>query len=291
MTEKFICFDIGGTKIFKSVVEIDFSRRKFEFLDSKTIENPIDAEKIEKIVTDYCQQNQTKFETNKVAISTARLIDPVNLKIFQVDNIYGVEEFSFKFLKEIGFQVVMENDGEAFVLGEYYFDGNEDKQGLLTLTLGTGIGGGFINSEGQVLRGKDNSTTEFSHIKMSINGKWERWEDISAGRGIEKMYLEKTGKTKKTKEIFAEVESSEEARVVIEKAQEYFSYGIANLINIFNPEKIVFGGSLSSQKIFIEKAVEISQISIFNQRAIPEWSISELKEEMNVLGVCALYYV
>jgi predicted NBD/HSP70 family sugar kinase len=67
--------------------------------------------------------------------------------------------------------------------------------------------------------------------------------------------------------------------------------GIANLINIFNPEKIVFGGSISFQKSFLEQALKISEISVFDKKAFPEWSISELKEEMNVLGVCALYYV
>ncbi len=291
MKEKFICFDIGGTKIFQSVVDVDFGRRKFEFLDSKTIKNPIDAEKIKKIILDYCQNNQVEFKTNKVAISTASIIDPIKSKVFEVDNIYGLDEFDFSFLKEIGFQVVIENDGEAFALGSYHFESNEDRQGLLVLTLGSGIGGGFINLEGQVLRGKDNSATEFSHIKMLINSKWERWEDISAGRGIEKMYLEKTRKEKSAREIFAKIESDVEAQAVIEIAQEYLGQGLANLIDVFNPEKIVFGGNIASQKKYVENAMEIAKLNIFNRKAFPEWSISELKAEMNVLGVCALYYI
>jgi glucokinase len=291
MTEKFICFDIGGTKIFESVVEVDFGRRKFEFLDSKTIENPVDVEKIEKIITEYCQESQVGFETNKIAISTSKIVDYEKQIVREASPVYGVESFDFDFLKKAGFQAVIENDGKAFALAEHYFEDNEDGRGLLTLTLGTGLGGGFVSSGGQILRGKDGSAMEISHIKMFIDGEWVRWENISGGQGIERMYQKSTGEAKKAQEIFAEAENNEEARMVIEKSQEYLGHGIANLINIFNPEKIVFGGSVSSQKAFLEGALKISQISIFDKNAMPEWSVSELKEEMNVLGVCALYYI
>jgi len=290
MTEKFICFDIGGTKIFKAVVEINFAKRSFEFLDSEKIKNPRNAEKIEKLLSEYSKKSKEKFDTNKVAISSAKIADYDNLGILQAKDVYGEEEFGFKFLKEAGFQVVIENDGEAFVLGECYFDNNEDVEGLLTLTLGSGIGGGFMNKENQVLRGRNNSATEFSHMKMFIRGRWERWENISAGRGIEKIYQEETDQIRTAKEVFNEAQKHPEAREVIRKTQEYLGQGIANLIDAFNPEKIVFGGSIASQEGYLKGAMEIAGKNIFYKKAFPEWSISELKEEMNVLGVCALYY-
>jgi len=291
MTEKFICFDIGGTKIFKGVVEVDFGRRKFEFLDSDKAESPIDSEEIKKLLSDYCKKSQEKFNTNKVAISSARPIDYDNLRVVKSKNFYGVEDFDFKFLKKSGYQVVLENDGKAFSLGQYYFGDNEDKQGLLTLTLGTGIGGGFINAEGRVLRGRDCSAVEFGYIRMQIDNGWENWWMISAGQGIEKRYSDKTGQQKKTKEIFELAEENSEARAVIKTAQEYLGYGMANLIDTFDPEKIVFGGSIAAQKAYLEGAMEISRINVFDKKGFPEWSISKLKEEMNVLGVCSLYYV
>jgi len=291
MKEKFIGFDIGGTKIFQSVVEIDFGRRKFEFLDSNIIKNPVNAESIKELMTDYCLASQKKFDTDKVVISTSKIVDFEKQKVFKGSVIYGQEEFDFNFLKKNKFQVVLENDGRSFALGSFYFADNEDVEGLLTLTLGSGIGGGFIGLDGQALRGKDNVATEFSHIRMSIDGEWERWEDISAGRGIEKMYLEKTGNRKIAKEIFQEAENSEETQAIIEKAQEYLGFGIANLINIFNPEKIVFGGSIVAQKVFLERSLEISQRGVFDKKVFPGWVVSELNAEMNVLGVCALYYV
>lgn len=291
MTEKFIGFDIGGTKIFMSVVEINFGQRKFEFLDSKAIKNPINAEKIKQIILDYCQEAQKKFETNKVAISSAKIVDMDNLTVSEAEKIYSKSKFEFDFLKENSFQTVIENDGESFALGTRYFENNEDKQGLLTLTLGTGIGGGFINAEGQILRGKNNSSLEVSYLNVFYDNKWIKWSNICSGSGIERIYLEKTGEKKTAAEIFIEAEKNPEILAIIKKSQEYLGMGIANLINIFNPEKIVFGGSLSAQKSFVEGAMEISRINIFNEKAFPEWSISDLKEKINVLGVCAIYYI
>ncbi|GEM_PF-1274100 len=292
MTEKFICFDIGGTKIFQGVVEVDFGRRKFEFLDSKTIKNPINAEEIKQITIDYCQKNKEKFKTNKIAVSCPSLVDSRNLKVSNAKKAYGTEEFSFIFLKKAGFQVVIKNDGKSFVLGEYYFNNNESKQGLLTLTLGTRIGGGFIDSNGQLFEGRSESAVELSYIKMFIDNQWKKWCEISSGKGIEKMYLEKTGKIKETKIIFELSRTGDKiATEIIVKSQEYLEQGIISLIEIFNPEKIVFGGGISSQRDYIEKVMKFARKDIFHKKIFPEWSISELKEETNVLGVCALYYI
>lgn len=291
MKEKFIGLDIGGTKIFMSVVEVDFGHRSFEILDSDRISNPCEAKEIERIILEYCQKAREKFETNKVAIASAKIVDFEKQIIKEAQPVYGTEEFDFKFLKENKFQAVIENDGKAFALGSYYFDKNEDKQGLLTITLGSGIGGGFISSEGHILRGKEGSATEFSHNKMFFQGKWTSWENISAARGIRGEYLKETNNKKTAREIFSSVEKDEIAKKVVENAQQYLGYGLANLVNSFNPEKIVFGGGISEEKEYLEGAIKIAEENIFYKKAIPEWEVSKLKAEMNVLGVCALYYV
>lgn len=291
MLEKFIGFDIGGTKILMNVVEIDFGHRSFSILDSQKISNPKDPEKIKKIILDYCLKNKEVFDTNKVAIASASIVDSEKLNIFKTADIYGQEKFDFNFLKEEKFQVVLENDGKAFALGSYYFDGNEEKQGLLTITLGSGIGGGFIDREGNLLKGLHNSANEFSHIKMFFDGKWTKWENISAARGIRKSYSEKTNTNKTAQEIFSSVKNEEVAQKVVNQAQEYLGYGLANLINSFNPEKIVFGGGISMEKDYLDGAIKIAEENIFNEKAKPEWEVSKLKGEMNILGVCALYYV
>jgi len=291
MFEKFIGLDIGGTKIFMSVMKINFGRRSFEILDSKKISNPKKAEEIREKILEYCLKSKENFDTNKVAVASASVVDKNKLNVFKTENIYGVESFGFSFLKENNFQVVVENDGKAFSLGAYYFNENEDKQGLLTITMGTGIGGGFIDSKGCVLNGMGNSATEFSHIKMFFNNKWIRWENISAARGIRKEYLEKSGIKKTAQEIFSNVNNDKIAKEVVAKAQEYLGYGLANLISSFNPEKIVFGGGISEEKDYLQGAIKIAEKNIFYEKSKPEWEISKLKEEINVLGVCSLYYI
>ncbi len=291
MTEKFIGIDIGGTKIFMSVVEINFGHRKFDILSSKKIINPVKPEEIEDIILTYCQKKREEFNTSKVAIATAKIVDFKKQLVKKAQPVYGSKNFNFNFLKKEKFQVVIENDGNAFALGSYYFDKNEGRQGLLTITLGTGIGGGFIDNEGNILRGNANSAMEFSHNKMFFQEKWTSWENISAARGIRKEYFKKSNKIKTAREIFSNVKKDKFAGKVIEKAQLYLGYGLANLINSFDPEKIVFGGGISEEKDYLEGAMKIAEKNIFYKNANPKWEVSKLKAEMNILGVCALYYI
>jgi predicted NBD/HSP70 family sugar kinase len=137
----------------------------------------------------------------------------------------------------------------------------------------------------------DGVALEVSHIKMFFNNEWVKWEDISASRGLKSEYLRKTGNKKKAQEIFSEVKNNQVAKDVVDKAQEYLGYGLANLVNSFNPEKVVFGGGISEEQKYLDGAIRIAEKNIFYSKAVPEWEVSKLKGEMNVLGVCALYYV
>jgi predicted NBD/HSP70 family sugar kinase len=126
---------------------------------------------------------------------------------------------------------------------------------------------------------------------MFFDGKWTKWENISAARGIRKIYSEKTNTNKTAQEIFSSVKNDKVAQKVVNQAQEYLGYGLANLINSFNPEKVVFGGGISMEKDYLDGSIKIAEENIFNEQAKPEWEISKLKGEMNILGVCALYYI
>ena len=85
-------------------------------------------------------------------------------------DIYGTYEFSFDFLENSDFEIKMENDGRCFAWGEYIFGKGAGVKNLLTLTLGTEVGGGFIN-ENTCLNGFNNSAMEISHVKISSSDK------------------------------------------------------------------------------------------------------------------------
>lgn len=286
--KRIITFDIGGTNISGGVVE--FRKKECVFLNCFNRKNPRNSREIKKILLSKSEELKKKYKTKKIAISSAKIIDNKKKIVLQAKPVYGVDKFSFSFLEKNKFSVEIENDGACFAKGEYFF-GKGQGAGLLTLALGTGIGGGFINQEGEVLRGKNNSALEFSYVKIKKGEKWIRWCEIASGSGIEKNFLQKTGKKIKAEEIFKlEKKGDESATEAIKEAQEFLGVGVANLINIFDPEKIIFGGGLSEQKKFIKESIAIAKRNIFNKKGKYKFEISELGRKSNQLGAASLYF-
>ncbi|MDA3815418.1 MAG: ROK family protein [Patescibacteria group bacterium] len=286
--KRIITFDIGGTNISGGVIE--FKRKEYEFLDYFEQKNPKNSQKIRKMLLEKSEQYRKDFKVKKVAISTAKIVDNEKNCVLQAKPVYGVERFSFDFFKKKKFKVEIENDGICFARGEYLF-GKGEAKGLLTLTIGTVIGGGFILQEREVLKGSNNSAMEVSYIRLKNKGKWFNWSELIAGRGIEKSFFSKTRKRLKTEEIFElQKKGNEDAKKVLEEAQEFLGMGVASLINIFDPEKIVFGGGLSKQKDFMKKSIEIAKKNVFNKKGKYKFEISSLGRKVNQLGSASLYF-
>jgi glucokinase len=286
--KRIITFDIGGTNISGGVIE--FNKKGYVFLDYFKQKNSRNDKIIRKLLLEKSQEYRREFKTRKIAISTSKIVDNKKKSVSPAKSVYGKDRFSFEFLRKARFSVEIENDGVCFARGEYLF-GKGEVAGLLTLSLGTGIGGGFISQEREVFRGSNNSAMEVSFVKMNRDGKWLSWEDIASGSGIEKTFFSKTKKKKTAEEIFSLQEVGNKlAKESIEDAQEFLGMGVANLINIFDPEKVIFGGSLSQRKDFMKKIIDVSKENVFNKKGRYKFVISSLGRKANQLGAASLYF-
>ncbi|MFA6285719.1 MAG: ROK family protein [Parcubacteria group bacterium] len=285
---KIICFDIGGTKILKAVVEI--AGDKFKFLEVEEEKNPRKEKAIREVLLSYSQTARDAFKTKKIAISTSDIVDPSKKTIGESMPCFGVNTFSWKFLEKGGFSVRAENDGRCFSLGEYYFGQGKGKQSVLTLTLGTGIGGGFI-IKGENYRGVHFSALEVGRSKVYFEKNWHQWEQLAAGRGIEKFYAILGGKKITAKEVFERAKKGElAAKKVLVQAEDVLGVGISNLLNILDPEVLIFGGGISEQKQFVKRAISIAQKNCINKKANYKFAISSLGNKANLLGAASLYF-
>ncbi|HLM83879.1 MAG TPA: ROK family protein [Candidatus Bathyarchaeia archaeon] len=284
---KIICFDIGKTKILAAVLKIGRGRHKiFEMQEQK---NPHNSKKIEKIILDSCQAARKKYWVKKVAISAAHLVDSEKKIVSQGEICYGADVFDFGFLEAGGFSVRIENDGRCFALGEYYFGKGQAAENILAIALGTEIGGGCI-MQGKNYRGHHGSALEISHISASYDGKWIDWGILCVGKGIEDSYRKETGKKLSSREIFFEAEkNNKKAKEIINKAANILGIGTASLVNILDPEIIIFGGGLSKQKNFVDKATIAARKNILNKKANYKFAISSLGNKANLLGAASLY--
>jgi len=174
----------------------------------------------------------------------------------------GNESLTDYFSKELGLPVYIDNDSSLIALAEYYFGKAKNERNAMVINIGWGIGLGMILN-GELFRGHDGFAGEFSHIPLFLNGKlcWcgkvgclETETSLllmiqSAKQGIEE------GRKSRLKHLpFDDLESAFEgiahaaqegdqfAAELFSKAGHNIGKGVAVLIHLFNPHKIILSG-------------------------------------------------
>lgn len=294
MIQKIICFDVGGSKIAKAVVKVNWKKRAFTFLDYEIDTNPRKPTEIKKILLDFATTARKAFGTNLIAVSTARVVDPIRKTVREVKNHYGINVFRFDFFEKEGFQLKVANDGHSFAMGEYYFGEHGTPTSLMSIALGTGMGCGLVIN-GVPYRGAHGTAMELSHMKVEKDGyrcdckQKGCWERYAGGVGMQELYYRTTGKRKTAEEIFETSSKDKDARDVKLFAMHYLQLGLVNVLNIYDPEVMVFGGNISHQTAFIKEVITGVKKNVLNQKARYIFRISKLKDKANLLGAAALW--
>jgi glucokinase len=159
--------------------------------------------------------------------------------------------------KSLRIPVNIENDANAAAIGEQWRGAGQGIDSMILLTLGTGVGGGIILNN-KIWQGADGMAGEVGHMTLIPDGRpcgcgnTGCLEMYASARGIVRSYREASGMTEATQA--SEVTSAtiyEAARNgdavalrVMKDMGRLLGIGIANLINIFNPQMIVVGGGV-----------------------------------------------
>jgi len=200
--------------------------------------------------------------------------------------------------------VAMENDADAAALGEAAWGAGKNKKRLIYVTVGTGIGTGFI-VDGNLYRGVENSHPEMGHHVVDPSGPLcdcgchGCWESLAAGPGMTAWVRKEAPddypygtdlSAKRICELAAEGE--ELAQRAVEREAYYLGLGLANLITLFTPDAIVLGGSvMKSAHLFLDGIREIIRQSC---RLVPfdktELTLASLGEDANLIGAARVWH-
>jgi glucokinase len=162
--------------------------------------------------------------------------------------------------KVLKIPVFIENDANAAALGEKWRGAGRNIRSMIHLTLGTGVGGGII-LDNKIWHGADGMAGEIGHMTLIPDGRQCTCgntgclEMYASARGIVQSFREELEKQKipaaeALKEITSEKvyqaarEGDTVARRVMKDMGRMLGIGIASLINIFNPERVVIGGGV-----------------------------------------------
>jgi glucokinase len=207
--------------------------------------------------------------------------------------------------------VYLDNDANLAALAEHLFGAGKGTKNMIYLTVSSGIGAGLIIN-GKIYRGNRGTAGEIGHTTLDINGpvctcgKRGCLMAMASGIGIANIAKEDVRKGKKTlirdlvqndiskitAKVIAEAafRGDELAESLIEQAARYLGIGLANLIEIFDPEMIVVGGGLSKIKEkFLELVKEIAIQRVPKQlRDSVNIEASRLASDAGIIGAASL---
>ncbi len=208
-------------------------------------------------------------------------------------------DFKNYFKEHFGISSFFENDVNLVGIGEYEMNLKNKYKSVVLLTLGTGVGGVYIE-DGRILHGAHGYGGEFGHIQIVEDGilcgcgSKGCLEAYVSASGIKKrLLLLKKNKTQ-NKRFISKLndlspysvyqlakDKNEYALEFLKKTGYYLGLGLKTIINIFNPELIIIGGGMYRSLRFVlpeaKKYIKNNAFTIM----IKDLKIKELKLSQN----------
>lgn len=213
--------------------------------------------------------------------------------------------------EKIGFPVCIDNDTRAMTYGEYMKGNVTGEKNIIFVNISWGLGIGII-IDGKIYTGKSGFSGEFGHVNVFDNeiichcGKKGCLETEASGSAFHRIFLEriKNGETSilsnRLKEknkpltldelIEAACKKDPLCIEIVEEIGQKLGKQVAGLINIFNPEMVIIGGTLSLTGDYITQPIKTA-VRKYSLNLVNKDSVivtSKLKDKAGIIGACML---
>jgi glucokinase len=189
--------------------------------------------------------------------------------------------------KQFGKPVAVGNDVEVAALGEYLYGAGQGFNTFMCVFVGTGIGGGIVQN-GRLYTGVSGTAGEIGHMTIDAGGRLcpcgsrgclEAYasrtaitkaimSEIHHGRSSiladDAVHQLKEGETIIRSGTLANAIGYKDALVIecVTEAADYLGYGLASVMNLFNPESIILGGGvIEAIDLLFERAIHRARIT------------------------------
>lgn len=293
-----IGIDIGGSHIGIGVINnngfvIERIEKRLLQNDKKDIKNSIENYII-KNVNDLSQ----KYKITQVGISIPGTVN--DKKIIKSVNL-GLENYNIveRLSKHINLPIKIRNDAKCAAIAENKYGALKNYNRTIFLTLGTGIGGAVILN-GKLLDTGKLPGVEFGHMIIQKDGiqcncgKKGCFEKYASMKSLKdnlrkELKLDENITGEQLFNIVRKNEKNENIQSIINEFIEYLSIGISNIINIFEPEAIIIGGSfVFATDILLDKLKKnINEKNyLYNKREELTIIPAILKNDAGMIGSC-----
>lgn len=282
--------DIGGTKIRAGLVDcmgnLFSESQEIQTMAHSSAENIL--LNLETLLNSLLSENKD-FYLVGVGVGCTGPLDTHKGIILNVTNLPALNYFPLKewLQNKISNNVVLNNDANALLLGEALFGNGRGYSSMLGLTLGTGLGCALI-IKNHIWEGNTGNAGEV----WSSPYKEGCIEDYVSGTALSKSYTKRAGVCLSARRIAnLAYDGDVVAKQVWDNFAQDLAYTIAWISNLFDPEIIVIGGSVTkSSDLFVSntKNVLCSKFG-FSDRAV-DIKIASLGEDAGVIGASALIF-
>ncbi|KKI90175.1 ROK family transcriptional regulator [Bacillus sp. SA1-12] len=300
--------DIGGTKCAVSIGRVIGSR--IEILDKKQFPTPASPEKAIKQLEDTIDdiiQVLNLGSIDAIGISCGGPLDSKRGLILSPPNLPNWDKVDVitPFKQKYGVPAGLQNDANACALAEWKWGAGQGASNMIFLTFGTGMGAGLIMN-GSLYTGTNDMAGEVGHIRLEEDGplgygKYGSFEGFCSGGGIANLAkamaesainegkapsfcpsLEKKEMiTAKSVGIAAEKGDPLAIKVYHEVGRK-LGRGLAILVDLLNPERIIIGSIYGRQQDILEPIVkeELQKESLNITNSVCEVLPSGLEEQV-----------
>src|SRR6185437_15588107 len=259
--------DLGGTHL--RVALVDDTGRILKQIKQETPKGDA-AECVVAALVDAAQNwDSYKGAVVAASIMVPGAVDRDKAVVLQAPNLPSLVNYPFKseLQERLGWPVFLENDANAAAVGEMWLGAARGCQDVVSVTLGTGVGGGVI-LDGKVWRGAHGSAGEIGHTTVDP---FSGLKCKCGNTGCLELFASATAIVRMTRESLASFPSSrlksegltaekvyeagrngdELALAVFRRFGMYLGIGLANLINLIDPQVIVLaGGAVNGWDLF-----------------------------------------
>ena len=281
----FLGIDLGGSKILTAVVSPQGKIRSHDYRVTQAEKGAevVIRELLDSVGSAVKQAGMDIKEINAIGIGMAGFSNPETGVVFSSPNLPGWHNVPLRDLiqRETGRKAFLINDANAAALGELYFGAARKTRNFIYITLSTGIGGGIVIN-GELYTGNIGTAGEIGHMTIEAHGprcgcgNTGCWEALASGSALARQAVQHIkqgaqtsilnyaqGDSEKVTAQFIQMAAEHGdslAQELITEASYYTGVGLANLINIFNPELIVIGGGLTNiGDTFLKPAYKVAR--------------------------------
>lgn len=262
-----IGMDIGGTKVLAGVVDPEGT----VLTQIRRATPADDVTGTRQVIVSAIAELAAEYDVEAVGIGAAGWIDADRSTVLYAPNLaWRAEPLREAIARDVNLPVVVENDANAAAWAEFRFGAGQGAKWLVMMTVGTGIGGGIV-VDGALLRGAHGIAAEFGHTLAVADGHpcgcgargcLEQYTSGTALVRYARAAARDAGPSGAAHELLVQVggdidkingpaitqaarNGDPTAHAAFVETGRWLGFGMANIVQILDPDVIVVGGGVS----------------------------------------------